>query len=43
MYFEKLQRADVMLAIMSPAFFESGPCFEEQVEARAHGLKVIPV
>ena len=42
-YFEKLQRADVMLAIMSPAFFESGPCFEEQIEARRHGLKVIPL
>jgi hypothetical protein len=43
MYFEKLRQADVMLAIMSPAFFESRPCFEEQVEARRHGLKVIPL
>ena len=32
-----------MLAIMSPAFFKSGPCFEEQCEARKHGLKVIPL
>ena len=43
MYFEKLKQADVMLAIMSPGFFKSGPCFEEQVEARRHGLKVIPL
>jgi len=42
-YFEKLQQCDVMLAIMSPAFFKSGPCFEEQIEARKHGLKVIPL
>eukprot|EP00621_Florenciella_sp_RCC1693_P013335 CAMPEP_0182553060 /NCGR_PEP_ID=MMETSP1323-20130603/49293_1 /TAXON_ID=236787 /ORGANISM="Florenciella parvula, Strain RCC1693" /LENGTH=767 /DNA_ID=CAMNT_0024764773 /DNA_START=15 /DNA_END=2318 /DNA_ORIENTATION=- len=43
LYFEKLRRAKIMIVIMSPAFFKSGPCFSEQLEARKNGLQVIPL
>ena len=39
-YFEKLERAEVMLAVCTPAFYDSGPCLEEMTQANKHGLSV---
>ena len=42
-YFEKLERAEVILAVLTPAFYTSGPCLEEMTQALKHGLKIIPL
>lgn len=42
-YFEKLEHADVMLAVLTPAFYTSAACLEEMAAARANNLTIIPL
>ena len=42
-YFQKLERAEVILAVLTPAFYTSGPCLEEMTQALKYGLKIIPL
>ena len=42
-YFEKLERAEVILAVLTPAFYTSGPCLEEMTQALKYNLRIIPL
>ena len=42
-YFSKLERADIMLAVYTPSFFESSACEKEMTEALKHKLTIVPL